>query len=760
MSTAFDLDSVNLAAALAVPGIASLRDGCEMLAKIFAGSEDRVFVKDVQGRYLMVNTAATRYFNRPREEILGHTDWDLLAPEQARFFVESDQWVVRTGECTSYEVESAPGAHHAFIFTSKAPVRDAAGTIIGVVGIGRDITARRKVEEALRQSETRFAAAQAIAHLGSWEWNLKTNKVVWSDECFRIFGVEQSTFHPTYANIARHFHPNNVARFRDALAAAVRHGTEFRDDFLIVRPNGEERYLHVEGVVTHYDADGSPLIMTGTNFDITERKRTEIALRRSESNFTHAQRIAQVGSWEWVPSTGQANWSREARRMLGLSPQIGGTLLLGEFLEIVHPEDRAAVSSAIDATLQQGVPYDITLRILHPEHGERIIHSLGEMHYDYENLPVLTGVCRDITEPRRLHEQLRSSEANLAQAQRIARIASWRWDMRTGQETWSAEIYEILGLAPLPPMTYRRFLEFVAPEDRQRVAAAFNPTFAGAAPYALDFKVITDGGRERFIHSLGEAVRGEGGVMTAIIGILQDITERKRIEAELAASRDELNELMQHMQHLQEDERRHIAREIHDEFGAVFTAANLSLYRLANQLSDAPLATRELLASTKEMISNAGKSLDDIVNGLHPQMLNHLGLAAALEWYIGEFEKRTGIRCTRVLPDESEGLDEQQSIALFRCLQESLTNVAKHAEADAVRVNLTLGAAQLTLSIADNGKGLSRDALAAPDAFGIRGLNARVSHLGGTFKIQDQSPRGTRVLVTMPRTIRTKERIS
>jgi len=758
MSTAFDLQSTKLADALATPGIASLRDGCEILARILAEIEDRVFVKDLNGRYLLVNAAAAEYFGRTRDDILGRTDWDLLPLEQARFFVESDQWVARTGECSSYELESAPGSGYGCVHISKAPVRDAQGTVVGVVGIGRDITARKKVEEALRLGETRFASAQAIAHLGSWEWNLKTNKVVWSDECFRIFGVDQATFHPTYPNIARYFHPNNVDRFRDALAAAVKHGTEFKDDFLLVRPNGEERYLHVEGVVTHYDTDGSPLIMTGTNFDITERKRTEIALRRSESNFTHAQRIAQVGSWEWVPSTGQANWSREARRMLGLAPHADGTLQRADVLTIVHPEDRAPMSAALDATLERGVPYDITFRILHPQQGERIIHSLGEMHHDFENLPIMTGVCRDVTESRRLHEQLRSSEANLAQAQRIARIASWRWDLRTGHETWSAEIYEMLGLQASPPMSYRRFLDFVSPVDRQRVAAAFNPTIAGATPYALDFKVVTQDGRERFIYSLGEAVRGNNGTMTAIIGILQDITERKRIEGELASSRDELRDLMQHLQHVQESERRHIAREIHDEFGAVFTAANLSLYRLANQFHDAPPAARELLASTKEMIANAGKSLDDIVNGLHPQMLNHLGLAAALEWYIGEFEKRTGIRCLWVLPDESQQLDEQQSIVLFRCLQESLTNVAKHAQADTVRVSLTLGTAQLTLSIIDNGRGLARDALAAADAFGIRGLNARVSHLGGTFKIQNQSPQGTRVLVTMPRTIPKKER--
>ncbi len=749
MSKVFNLPP-DSSSTLAAPNLAAIKDRYELLASMFEGTEDRVFAKDLHGRYLMVNTAVSEFFGRTQAEIIGKTDWDLLPSAEARVFAESDQRVVSSGEPASYEFQTSRGPRHIHLHTAKSPLRDSHGKIVGVIGIGRDITARKQIEEALRLSEARFTAAQEIAQFGSWEWNLITNRVVWSAECYRIFGLDPTSFEATYANVARYFHPSNVERFREVLAAAVKYGTEFKDDFRIVRPDGEERYLHVEGVVTHYAADGGPLVMTGTSFDITARKQTELALRRSESNFAHAQRIAQVGSWEWVPSTGRVLWTREAQRIFGFIDQSRDIISRGDFLNYIHPDDCARVSAAIDAALSHGVPYDLTFRTL-AESGERIIHSLGEMHRDHENVPVLTGVCRDITEQRRLHELLRSSEANLAQAQRIARIASWRWEMRTGHESWSAEIHDMLELDRSLPMNYRRFLTFVHADDRVTVTAAFNPTLMGAAPYSLDFRVLTQRGRERFIHSLGETIRDVDGNATSIIGILQDITERKRIEEELFSSRDELRGLMNHLQHLQEDERRHIAREIHDEFGAVFTAANISLYRLANQLQTASPQTRELLASTKEMIANAGKSLDDIVNGLHPQMLTHLGLAATLEWYISEFEKRTGIRCVRSVPDEGEMIDEQRSIALFRCLQESLTNIAKHAAASLVCVTFTTAGPQLVLSIVDDGRGIAADALIAPDAFGLRGLEARVTQLGGSFKVHHQIPQGTRVLVTIPK---------
>jgi PAS domain S-box-containing protein len=376
---------------------------------------------------------------------------------------------------------------------------------------------------------------------------------------------------------------------------------------------------------------------------------------------------------------------------------------------------------------------------------------MGELRKDDGLLPTMIGVCRDITEQRRLHAQLIRSEATLAQAQRIARLASWRWDLRSGNESWSNEILEILGFDRTDgAMTFRRLLEFVHPDDRSAVSAAFNSTLAGAAPYALDFRVFDNNGRMRYIHSLGEAIRDPDGSTTSVIGILQDITERKLIEEELAASRDELRNLTDYLQHLQEDERRRIAREIHDEFGAVFTAANLSLYRLASLFQQAPPAARELLASTKEMIANAGKALDDIVNGLHPQMLTHLGLVATMHWYLDEFARRTGLQCTRNLPHEDLVLDEKLTLTLFRCLQESLTNVAKHAQAKNVHVEFAVRAKQLTLTTSDDGCGVAPSALSAADVFGIRGLQERVARLGGTLRMVDNRPRGTRVSVTLP----------
>ncbi|MSR13664.1 MAG: PAS domain S-box protein [Gammaproteobacteria bacterium] len=725
------------------------QESYKLLSAIFSGTDDRVFVKDRAGRYLMLNAAVADFFQRPIEDIVGRTDFDLLSSEAARVVTATDALVLNTGECTSYEIKAPDNQRIKWIYTTKAPVRDDTGQIVGVIGIGRDITARKLAEEALQLSEARFAAAQALAHLGSWEWDLSTDDVTWSAECYRIFGLEPRSFTPTFSAVMHLFHPVHGERFRAGLAAAIRTGAELKYDFRILRPSGEERYVHVEGLLSEYAADGTPLMMTGTSYDITERKQAELALGRSEANFAHAQRIAQVGSWEWEPNTGRAIWSDEARRIFGVVQD--GPLPLASLLEYIHRDDHAAVAQAINATLTQDQPYDMIFRIVRPLDGaERIIHSLGELHLTDDDVQLMTGVCRDITEERRLHSRLTRSETNLTQAQRIARIASWRWDLRTGPETWSSAIYEILGIDAATPMSFRYFLTFVHASDRAAVSGAFNSTFVGAAPHAIDFKIIAAGGRELSIHSVAETVHAPDGSAVAIIGTVQDITERKHIEAQLAASRDELGELTRYLQNLQEEDRRRISREMHDEFGAVFTAANLSLSRLASMLDGAPLQAREIVLSTKEMIANAGKALDDIVNGLHPQMLNHLGLVATMQWYIAEFEKRTGIRCLPTLPNENTPVNENSSLTLFRCLQESLTNVAKHAAASEVKVTFSLQQDRMSLLVVDNGRGFTVDALSTVKAFGIRGLQARINQLGGKLSLTPAVPRGTRLAVTLP----------
>ncbi|MGH8595699.1 MAG: PAS domain-containing protein, partial [Gammaproteobacteria bacterium] len=383
-----------------LPRTFAARESYELLSTIFAGSTDLVFAKDHHGRYLNLNAAVATYFGRSIDEIVGRTDWDLLPPDRARFIAATDRLVLSTGENASYEVRAPRGDGVTWIYTTKAPVRDDQGRIVGMIGIGRDITARKQAEEAQRLSETRLAAAQAIAHLGGWEWNLRTDDVVWSAECYRIFGIEPQTFISTYASVVHLFHPGDAERFRGALAAAVRGKVAFKDDFRIIRPTGEERHIQVEGVVTQHGEDGAPLVISGTVRDITESKLTEIALRRSQANFAHAQRIAQVGSWEWEPTTGRTTWSEEASRIFGVT---GDRLLMRpDFLEFVHPEDRRSVSSAIDATLSGETPYDLSFRIVRSDGTERIIHALGELHLTADNLQVMTGVCRDITDERRM----------------------------------------------------------------------------------------------------------------------------------------------------------------------------------------------------------------------------------------------------------------------------------------------------------------------------------------------------------------------
>ncbi|MCB0050138.1 MAG: PAS domain S-box protein, partial [Caldilinea sp.] len=256
-------------------------------------------VLDVDLRYLRVNQLLAAMNGKPVEAHIGKTVDDVV-PLIAGQLRQMAATTLATGEAfIGIEIVGGTPAEPSVLHTLKChwhPIKHSDGTIIGFNAMVEDITDRKHAQARRERSEQNMAHAQRIGHLGSWEWDVLNDRLEWTDELYRIFGVDRE-FVPTYASVERMIHPDDraydSARVREALAA----GSNAEFEVRIVRPDGTIRHIY-ENIEIQRDATGAPMKLFGIVQDITERKQAEAALRRSEHNLNEAERISNSGSWE------------------------------------------------------------------------------------------------------------------------------------------------------------------------------------------------------------------------------------------------------------------------------------------------------------------------------------------------------------------------------------------------------------------------------------------------------------------------------
>ena len=245
----------------------------------FAAGQDAVYVKDREGRLLMTNGVASKALGIHPEALIGKREHEVFPADVADQLRRVDQQVMSSGEPqTREELVVVEGNARSYLST-KAPLRNPEGEVIGVVGISTDITTRIEAEDELRRREALLADAQALANLGSWEWHPHTGRVEWSDECYRIVGRAPENFVPSFEALLSCTHPDDRDLLRAATEEALATG-RYAVEHRIIRPSGEERVVSSKGHVD-FDVDGSPLRMVGAVLDVTEHKaaQRELELR-------------------------------------------------------------------------------------------------------------------------------------------------------------------------------------------------------------------------------------------------------------------------------------------------------------------------------------------------------------------------------------------------------------------------------------------------------------------------------------------------
>jgi PAS domain S-box-containing protein len=517
-------------------------------------------------------------------------------------------------------------------------------------------------------------------------------------------------------------------------------------DLSLIQHDGTVRDVSVAGALLTDEGGGAIQL---TVRDITAQKNAERALRESEERLTLAVAGALEGVWDWNLETNAVVYSPRWTEMLGYSPdEIEPNVSAWE--RLVHPDDRSRADRANESVARgDRATYEAEFRLRHKNGHYVHVLSRGFPVRREPGGPVvrIVGTHLDLTERRQTEAALRENEERLKLAFAGAQEGVWDWNLETGAVVYSSRWKEMLGYADDEIESHVSAWErLLHPGDREQARRLNESVKAGADTYHGEFRLLHKDGHYVEVLSRGYPVRRvPGGPVVRIVGTHFDLSERKRAEADRAR-----RELLARLVFAQEDERRRIAREMHDQFGEQLTALALRIRLLKDACGDRA-DWRAHVESIEAISQRLDRDVEQLVWQLRPTALDDLGLRAALANYVQDWSARVGIAATvhtSGLMDDRLPADIET--ALYRIAQEALTNVAKHAAATSVEVILERRGDSVLLIVEDDGVGFepaSREA--AGDGFGLVGMRERAALVGAALEIESSAGTGTAIFVRM-----------
>lgn len=549
----------------------------------------------------------------------------------------------------------------------------------------------------------------------------------------------------------------------DALAVSV----DSHIETPVLRADG--RRVEVEVSVSRSDdpdSGGRRFLYTLILRDVTEQRAALRELHRLGERYRTI--VEQSPDAIWLAEGGRLRIVNEA--CVALLGARSADDLLGLELDavlgsgVIAAAPRPHPARVLRLRRLDGALVDVELTVADvPDHGEG----------------ALQGVMRDVTWRLKAEAELRATQRALEQSQQIARLGYATLDVAAGRWTISSSLAEVLGAPGSTALDLEAGWRLVHPDDREALRwHIMNDVLTGREPYDREYRILrASDGEERWLHTIGRIERDAAGQVVRLFATLQDVTARKLATLALERSREELRRLSASVIWAREGERRRVARELHDELGQRLSVLKLDLAALRGRAatgaaggvetagrSDAAAATGTAVAADASdtadpTLEQLARGIDDalaatrrIAADLRPAMLDDLGLSAALEWLADGWSRRTGITITVEGDPIDDRLNEAGAITVYRIVQEALTNIARHAQAQHVQVELRREGGVLIVAVDDDGRGIAPGDADKRSSSGLAGIRERARILGGEASVANRPTGGTRLEVRLPLT--------
>ncbi|HEV7620736.1 MAG TPA: PAS domain-containing protein, partial [Flavisolibacter sp.] len=418
---------------------------------------------------------------------------------------------------------------------------------IGLTGTVMDVTERHQILKELNQSDERYKQAEALTHIGNYIWNLETNEIKWSDELYRIYGLNPNSDNISFDFLSSFTEEDEKLNVRNYIESAIEKKENFDFYYKIILKGNKQKILHARGEIIR-DENDKAITILGTTQDVTEKQNLISQLKLKESIYKQAEELANMGNWTWDLKTNVIEWTDQLYKIYGLEPQ-SEKITIDKLLSIIHPDDRDYVQNKITLIHEKKL-LDYSFRIKTSGDHIKTIKTIARVMADKDGIPLsVVGTERDITEKQSLIDKLRNSETLYKQAQSLARLGNWSYDLNTKIFTWSDEMYHIYGLPSDHKITLEEVNSFIHPEDRQSVIDYFKDCIEHFVPYDKHHRIILRNGTLKTIHRKGTFVLDSNTNALKLIGTTQDVTELQNLIQRLEKS-ESLYKQAQQIAHL------------------------------------------------------------------------------------------------------------------------------------------------------------------------------------------------------------------
>ncbi len=752
--------------------LAELKAEHEQQTEILESIGDIFYAVDENFNFTYINQKAEQVWKRKREELIGKHYWTEFPRLLGSETYQMHQKALSERKPVHYQTLSTLVGR--WIDVSIYP-RNTGGLSVYL----HDIHERKVAEDALFKSEERLRIAIEAAGLGTWDWNLLTDEIQWNERHYELFGLtpEDKPMHPS--DFFHYVHPKDKEMVGNKLTAAIKERHVFEAEFRAILPNGFTRWMCGYGRVVE-EIDGEAARMCGVMFDSTQRKLAVEMLHDSEERFSTIVNQATASVIE-LDLKGQFTFANQT--FCRAVDYTETELLNMNWQNVTHPDDLPHCKELLEKAMSGGETFVTEKRVLRKDGTQRWMNESVSSIRDAENTPQsVVAVLIDITERKRIEDALRKSEEQYRAIIDQASVGIVQCDLQGNIQVVNDRLADMLGYTT-EELLRTRVQDMTHDEDVPFAMEAFVQAVMAGVPLEVEKRCIRRDGSRLWVSASISAIRNEEGIPQAASVILVDITKRQEAEEKLRHAHDELelrvrertqelaqalehvreeiaqrkqaeagrDQLLRKVVHAQEEERRRLSRELHDNLGQHLTAILMAIQAIEsqNQSKNVNINSPVLgnLARLRGMVDELLNVSHRLAWEIRPALLDNIGLKAALEQFVINWSEKSGIKADFVgrIPKEKTPLSPEAKTALFRVAQEALTNVQRHSGASQVSVVLEQNEDSVAIIVEDNGRGFDLQNNDYSTRLGLMGMQERLELVGGTLTLESSENSGLTV---------------